>query len=480
MVWYNRSTTTHGVSVQYLLLLPLFFVHNIASELFIEPSSLSRGIFVAIAVFVLFLLYREYLLRKNNSELRKVQNRLLHLNETLEAKVNEATADLNRAQELSKIGSWVYNITKDELRWSKQTYKIFELNPKDIKNLYDATMQRIEPQDCAMVAAKYRSSLKEQKSYSLRHRLRMDDGSIKHVSVKCETSFTKKGEPLISYGTIQDITDQVLLELRMKKKDALMLHQSRLAQMGEMLSMIAHQWKQPLGSISAMAINLKVVLELEKYDLSRESQRREFVEFLEKNIENIFLNVEHMSTIIDSFKNFYKPNKAAQMLSLDNLVRHSYTLIAESLEALSIEVKFDLNAPSLVEVHESEFMQVILNLIINAKEQLLEKAPKKPRIFIQSYENIRGTYLIIRDNGGGIDKDIIEYIFDPYFSTKEEKNGTGLGLYMSKIIINEYHNARLVAANTKEGAEFSISFLHKIDIETFLHTEKKTSKIGEK
>jgi ABC-type nitrate/sulfonate/bicarbonate transport system substrate-binding protein/C4-dicarboxylate-specific signal transduction histidine kinase len=416
-----------------------------------------KYIFTIIGIFVLFLLYREYFLNKKNKELKELQDELLELNHTLESRVDVATSDLEKAQEVTKTGSWIFDLKTNELRWSKQTYKIFEVEQDTKDNLYERFREKIDPRDLEVVEKSYADSLANQSRYSISHRLLMDDGSIKYVNEECETLFSDDGSPLISYGTVQDISEHVKLETEIKKKDALMLHQSRLAQMGEMLSMIAHQWKQPLSTIGAIGINIKVAIDLHRYNLEEVQGRTDFFNFLQKNLDRIALHVQNLSEVIENFSAFYKPNKHAELLTLDAVVMKSYSLLKGSFGTLDIQVSFDLNSKTLLKVYENELIQVCLNIVTNAKEQFMQNETKNPYIDIRTYEKENVAYLEIEDNAGGVKEDIIEYVFDPYFSTKYEKNGTGLGLHMSKIIINQYHNGTLSVRNAENGAIFTIS-----------------------
>ncbi|PHQ65798.1 MAG: histidine kinase [Sulfurimonas sp.] len=240
------------------------------------------------------------------------------------------------------------------------------------------------------------------------------------------------------------------------KKDAYLLHQSRLAQMGEMLSMIAHQWKQPLSSISAMQIAIRMAIELEKYDLSDEKQRKEFLEFIHQKLDKIGANTQNLSQIISNFSDFYKPNKKSEVMLLDDVIIKACNLVEDSMDVNNIRVSISLHSESLVRLHENEFMQVILNLLSNAKEQLVNKNIENAIVRLKSYDEENYSILEISDNAGGIDEKIISNIFDPYFSTKLDKNGTGLGLYMSKNIIEDYHNGSISVINDKDGALFII------------------------
>ena len=250
------------------------------------------------------------------------------------------------------------------------------------------------------------------------------------------------------------------------KKDAYLLHQSRLAQMGEMLSMIAHQWKQPLSSISSMQIAIRMAIEFERYDLDDKKQREEFLEFIHQKLDKIGSNTKNLSQIISDFSDFYKPNKKSEVLLLNKVINKACNLIEDSMDVKHIRMSLDLNSELLVKLHENEFMQVILNILSNAKDQLVNNSIENARIRLKSFDKDDYAIVEISDNAGGIDKNILPNIFDPYFSTKLEKNGTGLGLYMSKYIIEDYHNGSISVENDKDGAVFVIKIrVERIDEE---------------
>ena len=411
-------------------------------------------VFILLMVFVFF--YRQYILENKNKDLELLQKKLKKVNLELESRVKEATADLEKAQEVAKMGSWILDIKQNKLRWSKQTYDIFDVNTDTNKNLYELFIARVHPNDRKLVKSLYVKSLEENTNYQVEHRLLMDDGSIKYVNESCETTFDDFGKALISYGIVQDITESVITKQKLEKKDAYLLERARLIQMGEMLSMIAHQWRQPLAAISSTQINMKVAIELEKYDLDDKAGQREFVKYFEDKLDKIGNYTQSLSQIIRDFSDFYKPNKKSEMLIFDDVIKKAYGLIEEIIKSNSIKVHIDLNCQYKIKVHENELIQVFLNLINNAREQLLQNNIKDASISIESFVKNDETYFQVSDNAGGIDEDIIEKIFDPYFSTKLEKNGTGLGLYLSKTIIKDYHRGEIYAQNSDDGAIFTV------------------------
>jgi len=411
--------------------------------------------FILLIVFIFF--YRQHILNKKNRELEKLQDKLVELNSSLETKISDSTSDLQKAQKIAKIGSWVYDLQKDELRWSSQVYEIFEIDPQEDGNLYKKFINRVHPDDRDILQSSFLKSLKEKRDYKLGHRLLMNDGSIKYVDENCETTFSDSGIPLISYGTVQDVTQSVEAKIEIKKKDAYLLHRSRLAQMGEVLSMISHQWKQPLGSISATQIAMTMAIELETYNLNDEKQREDFLDFLLQKLEKIGSYTQSLSLIISNFSDFYKPNKKPIRMLLDDVVVKAYKLAEYPLESYEIYTELDLHSEAEVEVYENEFMQVVLNILNNARDQFLQKKiAANPKILIKTHDEEKKVILEISDNAGGIPKDIIKNVFDPYFSTKLEKNGTGLGLHMSKNIIEEHHCGKISVKNIEDGAIFII------------------------
>jgi len=241
-------------------------------------------------------------------------------------------------------------------------------------------------------------------------------------------------------------------EVARKKQETYLIHQSRLAQMGEMISMIAHQWRQPLSSISTAVGTMRIKYDLKCYDLSKEDERVQQEEFMQKRLIKINEYVQLLSQTIDDFRNFYKPDKKPTLISLDTIVNTSVEIIRSTLEDKKIELVVEYHADIEIEVFSNELMQVILSILKNSEENFLEKKIQNPQIKILTNRNS----IAISDNGGGIPFRLREKIFDPYFSTKSEKNGTGLGLYMSKIIVEDHHNGKLVLENIKSGVCFKI------------------------
>ena len=254
------------------------------------------------------------------------------------------------------------------------------------------------------------------------------------------TMLNQQAEEIQAFNeTLQQRVEEEVAKNR--EKDKQILHQARLVQMGEMLGMIAHQWRQPLSAISStnIAINFKAQMD--------ELDAQTAIELTEK-IEEF---TQHLSHTIDDFRNFFKSTKVKKKTRYNEIIDSTLKIVQGSLKHNSIELITDLQSDKVFETYPSELKQVLLNLIKNAEDILVEKKVKKPYIKIIT----RDIILQVADNGGGIPKEIMEKIFDPYFSTKD-LNGTGLGLYMSKTIVEEHCGGKLSISNSKEGAVFTI------------------------
>ncbi len=233
---------------------------------------------------------------------------------------------------------------------------------------------------------------------------------------------------------------------KLREKDFFMFQQSRLAQMGEMLSMIAHQWRQPLNAISSTATALKL----------KALRGKANEDIIIETTDKISFYIKHLSNTIDDFRDFFKPKKEKQEISFDILIESALLIVKPSLDDKKIEIITKLNSQNTFVSYANELKQVILNLIKNAEDVLIEKEIKEPKIIIKTYEKDNLHILEVSDNAGGIPKDIMPKIFDPYFSTKIKKDGTGLGLYMSKMIVEDHCKGKLEVENYKNGALFRV------------------------
>lgn len=232
-----------------------------------------------------------------------------------------------------------------------------------------------------------------------------------------------------------------------RQKDQQMLEQSRLAQMGEMISMIAHQWRQPLSAITATTGTMTLKIQLDQVDNQE----------IQEDIYRINTYVQYLSTTISDFRNFFKPDKEKQITSLNEIVHRSIQIIGSSLENEGIMLELFLESKTEFISYPNELQQVVINLLKNAKDVFNEKKLASPRILIKAITLENEVRLSVSDNAGGIPEKNLRSIFDPYFTTKEKSDGTGLGLYMSKLIVEDHCLGKLKAENLDDGACFILS-----------------------
>lgn len=297
-------------------------------------------------------------------------------------------------------------------------------------------------------AMAYGKVTKERHSYfEIDKRCIRKDGSLLWLHVV----FIRLKKVLIDDGSnvaviCQDITDKIKLSEDLKAQEEMMIAQSRHAAMGNMMGMIAHQWKQPLSIIGMIVNNYK--LDYELGDTSEDCTM--------ENFNQIEAQVKYLSQTIDDFRNFFKPNKEKELKKVSDVMKQSLGLVGKSLENNQIEVLTNYDAQTKINIFPNELMQVFINLLNNSKDAMLNNKIENPQIIIDTFEDEDNIFVNIRDNGGGIPEDVIGKIGDIYFTTKGEE-GTGLGIYMSKMIVEHQLEGSLKWENIEDGALFAIT-----------------------
>ncbi len=246
---------------------------------------------------------------------------------------------------------------------------------------------------------------------------------------------------------LENIVHQQLEQLR--NRDSLLIQQSKMADMGQMISTIAHQLKQPLSVLDISASNIDI-----KHSLNREIDIIEFTTKIHKQIK-------FMSNTIDLFRTFFSPNKIKEPLFLNELIDKTLEIISGNI--IEIEIINDYsNLEEKISIYPNELIQALMNIIKNAKDQLNNTKTKV--IKIQLYKEESYQVITIQDNGGGIAQGLEKKIFENYFTTKDETKGTGIGLYIVKQIIEDRHNGKISVENSSfeykgieyKGAKFFI------------------------
>ena len=237
-------------------------------------------------------------------------------------------------------------------------------------------------------------------------------------------------------------------EMRKSKlKEVMLYKQTKLAQTGELLNMIAHQWRQPLNAISANIITLEVKNELK---ILTEKQ-------LEKGFSNIKEQTQRLSQIIDNFMKFNK-EKDLKLFFLYNAIEEAYRVIQSQFKTLEIDVEIDIAKNITVYHHEHYIEHIILNLLTNSRDAFEENNIQNRKVIFYTEITNETIKLFVRDNAGGISKEVLENIFDPYFTTKSEGKGTGIGLYMSKNMMESVPKNTLSVFSNDSETTFILEF----------------------
>lgn len=265
---------------------------------------------------------------------------------------------------------------------------------------------------------------------------------------------------IASFSDISELEEyKKTLEQRIKSevvenrnKDRMLHNQSKSVQMGEMLNMIAHQWRQPLNAISASAISVSMKLELD--ELQNDDIR--------EHLTYIQWRVQKMSQTINDFMNFFKPDQEVQQFRLIDVMKEIESLMKAQLQARGIRLYYDTRSSIVMCSYKKELAHVLINIIANARDAYEGQQLTTKTIGITLEQDDEGNITIsVRDRAGGIEAANMEKIFNPYFTTKDQGKGTGIGLYMSKRIVCEILGGSIEATNTEGGAEFIITFKNK-------------------
>jgi len=236
------------------------------------------------------------------------------------------------------------------------------------------------------------------------------------------------------------------------QKDKMLTLQSKQAVMGEMISMIAHQWRQPLSTVTLSISNLQL-----KKLLGEKVEEEEY----DKTLENISNTVVYLSDTIDDFQTYFSPDKELHSVDINELINKAIGFVKPRLKKTDIELSFYPKERLIVHTYANEIIQVLLNIINNAVDELIEREIESPKIIINVFNREQEVAITIADNAGGIADEHIDSIFEPYFSTKG-KNGTGLGLYMSQMIMQKQFHTKIEVQSTNQGAIFTIVLPKKL------------------
>ncbi|MBI5483373.1 MAG: PAS domain-containing protein [Deltaproteobacteria bacterium] len=302
-------------------------------------------------------------------------------------------------------------------------------------------------------------------------RILTKNGELRWLGHICRQIFTPEGLPWGWRASNQDITQLKLMEQKLleqteqleiinhslenriseavaelRRMDQTMIQQGRLAALGEMINNIAHQWRQPLNNIGLIIQNIQL-----SYDSGTITSAE-----MECQIDKAMDVIMHMSGTIDDFRNFFRDDKEKQNFCINKAVRRTLDFVSAALESRNVRVVIAGDEDVTAFGYQNEYSQVLLNIISNAGEACFERCVEDAQIRIRITRENERSAVYVSDNCGGIPDDVLPRIFDPYFTTRAPDRGTGIGLYMSKVIIEQNMGGKLTARNLDGGAEFRV------------------------
>ena len=406
---------------------------------------------ITLFIFIILLIIVHRFLKDINSKKEKLEV----LNKNLDIKVEQRTEELKVEKDhiqkildrnpniiLLRNGTYILDVNARFLEF----FDINELD--DFTKDYDCICEffvdfnNIEFSDDKTVEGiPWRSYLVDNQNKANTVTMKRDE-KIHTFSINASI-LNDTGDILIS---LQDITE-------LKEKEKLIVQQSKMASMGEMLTNIAHQWRQPLSMISTSATSVSMQQE---YGILNDEK-------LNKSMDDINNSAQFLSKTIEDFRNFFDENKIYSEFEVKDILDKTLQILSGNFRNKAIEIKLEIDELKVFGL-DSELMQVLINILNNARDIFEEKELNDKLILIKSYKDGNDIVISIHDNAGGIPENIIEKIFEPYFTTKHQSQGTGIGLYMSYDIITKNMSGKLKATNelinhndsNRLGAKFEI------------------------
>lgn len=351
------------------------------------------------------------------------------------------------AQQMSKIGSWELDLITNDLKWSDEIFRIFEIDQTKFKATYDAFLNAIHPDDRDMVNAAYSESLANKTPYSIDHRLRMPDNRIKYVQERCQTFYDDEGKPILSTGTVQDITEHTELEETIRRTQ-------KLDALGKLTGGIAHDYNNMLGVILGYT-------ELLKDQLHDQPELEGYVD----EIHNASDRGARLTKKLLAFSRL--KTSGIQVLNLNTILLDKQDMLEKTLTArIKLVLDLEENLWS-TRLDSSDLENAVLNMSINAMHAIDGNGKLTIKTHNQQISEAdaqllgvdKGDYVVfsITDTGCGMDEATKEKIFDPFYSTKGVK-GTGLGLSQVYGFIDHCNGAIKVYSELDQGTKFTLYF----------------------
>ena len=382
--------------------------------------------------------------------------------------LKRSQALLNRVGRMARVGGWQLDLRTGKQVWTEAVYLIHEVD-MTFEPTLDNAIGFYPPGAAPIVRQAVERAVDPGDPFDLEVEFVTAKGNRRWIHTIGQP-VQEHGQTVALTGVFQDITARKVAEVelaryrdqletlvqsrtqaldeqlaRVREQDHLLIRQSRLAAMGEMITNIAHQWRQPLNALALVLGNIQDA-----------AQHQELTpEYLTRKLADARRLIDKMSSTISDFRDFFRPDKASETFPLSQSIGAAIALVEASLHAHGITITTDVREDVCSAGICNEYSQVILNLLGNAKDAIIARNRGSGRIVVQVDRAGDRARVRISDNGGGIADEMLPRIFEPYFSTKP--GGTGIGLYMSKMIIETGMGGRITARTLESGAEFTVS-----------------------
>jgi len=377
--------------------------------------------------------------------------------------LSQSEQRLKQAQKIAKIGCWEYDIKADSLLWSDEVYRVFAVDQERFSPSLETFVNLIHPDDRETVSRSYQDSLAKKESYDIVHRLLLDNGAVKYVHEKCDTQYDDQGQPIISRGTVQDITEQKQLQKEAEQS-------SRLASLGELAAGIAHEINNP----NALTLYNSDILDHIFKDL-----HPHLVNHRPNDCEQLFGGLSYQDAIgeigvlfpaiqdsaqrikriVNDLRDFARQDSSdmKESVNLNDVVQSSIRLVNNAIKNAtdSFELELAQDLP-LVPAIKGRLEQVVVNLLVNACQALDSREQK---IIVKTLHNaaIDKVKIIVEDEGCGISDAMKGQVFEPFVTSKRDQGGTGLGLSVSARIVKEHQGDLDLQSSPGQGTTVTLS-----------------------
>lgn len=360
----------------------------------------------------------------------------------VEKELIQSEWDMALAQKIARLGSWVYNMSTQEIRMSNETLRIFETSPQAFKGTYKAFLKLIHPDDRQRVDASHQESFRTGKGHKVEYRVSLPDDTERIIFEESRVFLDDLDNPLKIRAIVQDITERKQAEEKLKIYQEQLLNSEKLSSIGKLSASIAHEINNPLFGIRNVLERTRMCVPLEEAD--------------ERFIDMAISEVDRIAKLTRRLNCFFSPTREnKEPVQINQVLEETVLLAKKELEDRKIRLKIDYSdALPEVSAVPDQIMQVALNLFQNAMDAIPETGGV---IKLSTRKKGSSLYFTVKDNGSGMTEEIQKDIFEPFFTTKSKTEGTGLGLWITQGIVQSHGGIIEVNSQHGKGSSFTVS-----------------------